>query len=338
MIIASEPTAQVLAVEDFMGGRGGTVAQRLLNNHLDLSVLRPCLETNATAILRKTEWEELDRVMVNAFTERLVGIQDLIDYNLVHPLGGLGTLVSQYNRMGDKMRAQVSMKASTDAEQSRVLMDLQSVPIPVIFSEFQLDIRLLESSRRLGDALDTVEAEATARVVAEELEYMLFNGNTTVMGGMPIYGYRTHPNRNTAAGATWGTSTNIYPNILTMVTALSADRVPGPYVLYLNNAQFMASLVITDTTRGLTEQQVALNNIPQLAAVRLSDKMPAGEAVMVAMNRQTVDLARAEDFMPVEWDSMGGLAIHYRGMTVAAPRVKADIEGRSGIYHMTGLS
>ena len=130
------------------------------------------------------------------------------------------------------MRAQVSMKASTDAEQSRVLFDLQSVPIPVIFSEFQLDIRLLESSRRLGDALDVVEAEATARVVGEELEHILFNGNTTAMGGMPIYGYRTHPSRNTAAGATWNTATNIYPNILTMVGALSADHVPGPYILY----------------------------------------------------------------------------------------------------------
>ena len=99
----------------------------------------------------------------------------------------------------------------------------------------------------------------------------------------------------------------------------------------------MASLAIQDTTRGLTERQVALNNIPQLVDVKIADKMPAGEAVMVSMSRQTVDLARAEDFMPVEWDSMGGLAIHYRGMTVAAPRVKADIAGRSGIFHMTGL-
>lgn len=332
-----EQTAQVSSVQDFMGGRGGSVAQRLLANRLDLNTLRPYVEMHTNATLRKDEWEELDRVMITAFRERLVGIQDLVDNNLVHPLGGLGTLVSQYNRMSEKNRAQVSMKASTDAEQSRVLFDLQSVPIPVIFSEFQLDIRLLESSRRLGDALDTVEAEETARVVGEELETILFNGNTTAMGGMPIYGYRTHPNRNTAAGASWGTSTNIYPNILQMVAALSADRVPGPYVLYLHNDQYMESLAITDTTRGLTERQVALNNIPMLQDIKIADKMTAGEGIMVSMNRQTVDLARAEDFMPVEWDSMGGLAIHYRGMTVAAPRVKADMGGRCGVYHITGI-
>lgn len=332
----AEQTVEVSHVQDFFAG-GGTVAQRLLKNNLDLNCLRPYVEMHANATLRKDEWEELDRVMIRAFTERLVGIADLISHNLVHPLGGLGTLVSQYNRMGEKNRAQVSMKASTDAEQSRVLFDLQSVPIPVIFSEFQLDIRLLESSRRLGDALDTVEAEETARVVGEELEYILFNGNTTAMGGMPIYGYRTHPNRNTAAGASWGTATNIYSNVLQMVAALSADRVPGPYILYLHNDQYMESLAITDTTRGLTERQVAINNIPMLEDIKIADKLPAGEGVMVSMNRQTVDLARAEDFMPVEWDSMGGLATHYRGMTVAAPRVKADMSGRCGIYHITGI-
>jgi hypothetical protein len=99
----------------------------------------------------------------------------------------------------------------------------------------------------------------------------------------------------------------------------------------------METLAITDTTRGLTERQVALNNIPMLQDIKIADKMTAGEGVMVSMNRQTVDLARAEDFTPVEWDSMGGLAIHYRGMTVAAPRVKADMCGRCGVYHITGI-
>jgi len=333
-----EQTAAVAQVGDFLGSGGGTVAQRLLNNGLNLDCLRPYKEMHVNATLRKDEWEELDRVMIRTYSERLVGIADLLSHNLVHQLGGLGTLVSQYNRMGEKNRAQVSMKASTDAEQSRVLFDLQSVPIPVIFSEFQLDIRLLDSSRRLGDALDTVEAEEAARVVAEELEYILFNGNTTAMGGMPIYGYRTHPQRNTATvGATWGTATNIYPNILGMVAGLTSDKIPGPYILYVHNDQFMETLAIQDTTRGLTERQVALNNIPMLEDIKIADKMPSGEAVMVAMNRNTVDLARAEDFTPVEWESMGGLVTHYRGMTVAAPRVKATMSGQCGIAHITGI-
>ena len=79
---------QVSTVQDFMGSGGGTVAQRLLANRLDLNTLRPYAEMHANATLRKDEWVELDRTMVAAFNERLVGIQDLIDNNLVHPQAG----------------------------------------------------------------------------------------------------------------------------------------------------------------------------------------------------------------------------------------------------------
>lgn len=323
-----ETTAQVQDVGSFMGGG---VAQRLLANGLDLS----CLRTYAT--LRKDEWERLDAAAIGAFELRLNGIADLRSRGLVEDLGGMGVLVSQYNRLSQMNEAEVSMWASMDAEQARIQMDLVSVPVPVIFKEFQLDIRFIESARRNGGNIQTDHATAAGRVVAEKLEEILFNGNTTVYGGMPIYGYRTHPNRNTGNGADWGTVGNIFGNILTMVSGLVGDGVPGPYVLYLHRTQYMQSLAIVDTTAQVSARQLALNNIPELEDIKYNDKMADGEAVMVSMNREVVDLALAEDFMPVEWDAMGGLNTHYRAMTVAVPRVKADYEGRSGIFHMSSI-
>lgn len=320
---------EMVTIDQFVNS--GTPAQRLLNNGMNLSSLR----TNAT--LRYDEWKELDTAVINAFELRLNGIADLRSRGLTKTLGGMGVLVSMYNRLSQMSAAEMSMWASTDAEQGRVLADLVSIPVPVFFKEFQLDIRFIDSWRRGGGSIDTEQATAAGRVVAEKMEEVLFNGNTTVYGGMPIYGYRTHPSRNTTSGSDWGTATNIYANITTMINGLIADGAPGPFVLYLHTDQYVQTLAISDTTRALNEMQVALANIPGLESIKFSDKMTAGEAVMVSMDPMTVDLAVAEDLMPVEWESQGGLTTHYRAMTVAVPRVKADYEGRSGIFHMTGI-
>jgi uncharacterized linocin/CFP29 family protein len=314
-----------------------SVAQRLLASNLDINVLRPVLGFHANATLRKDEWEALDAAAISSFLGTLNAVEDLRSRGLVQNLGGMGVLLSQYNRLSEMNRAQVSMWASIDAQQSRMAMDLVGVPIPVIFSEFQLDIRFLAVARRGGTPIDTLQADEAGRVVADELEHILFNGNATVWGGTPIYGYLNHPNRNTAAGASWGTATNIYPNVLTMYGALRADNVPGPYMLYLHHDQFMESLVLSDTTNQISVRQSILNSLPNLIDIKDNPKVPTGQGVMVSMDRRTVDLAVAEDFMPVEWESRGGLTTHYRGMTVAAPRVKADFSGRCGIYHITGI-
>jgi uncharacterized linocin/CFP29 family protein len=322
--------ANVFGFDEFMG-QGGSVAARLLSNNLNLASLR------TYALLRKDEWELLDTAAIQAFELRLTGIEDLRTRGLVKRLPGMGVLVSQWNRVSQMNEAEVSMSASADAEQARLDYDLQQVPIPVIFKEFQLDIRFILAHRNGTGSIETEHAMAAGRVVAEKLEDMLFNGNTTVYGGLPIYGYRTHPSRNTGSGATWATTTNVFTNIHAMASGLYADGSPGPYVLYLHRDQFAESLLLADVNNQISARNLALNNIPNLADIRMSDKMTAGEAVMVSMNPETVDLAIAEDFMPVQWDEKGGLGTHYRAMTVAAPRIKADKEGRSGIFHMTGI-
>jgi uncharacterized linocin/CFP29 family protein len=309
-----------------------TLPRLLLENNLNLDALR----TNA--LLRKDEWELLDTRLVTTFNEALNGIADLRNRGLTLDLGGMQTIISQYEKQSDMDEAMVHMAAAIEDEQDRTQYSLVSVPVPVISKGFQFDIRHLSASRRLGQSLDTTNSETAARKVAEKLEDILFNGNVSVMGGSPIYGYRTHPHRNTNTGADWGTATNIYTNILEMITIMAADRVyTGPFVLYVNPAQYVQTLAISDTTRMKSELQVALDSIPQLEAITPTDKMPAGECCLVSMTRDTTELAIGEDVSNVEWESMGGMASHFKVMTVAVPRVKSDYSGRCGIVHTTGI-
>ena len=303
----------------------------LLENNLNLDSLR----TNA--LLREDEWKQLDERLVQIFAESINGIADLRDRDLTVDLGSMGTIISQYEKLSDMDAADVNMAAGVEPEQDRPDYALVSVPVPVISKGFQFDIRHLSSSRMLGQSLDTTQSEVAARKVAEGLEDILFNGNSTVMGGNPIYGYLDHPDRNPVSGSDWGTAANIYTDILAMVTALFADRAYGPFILYLNSVQYSQTLAISDTTRIRSELQVAVDSIPALEAIRISDKVPAGEGVMVNMSRDTVELAIAEDVANVEWESMGGMVAHFRTLTVAVPRVKSDYGNRCGLAHITGI-
>ena len=114
------------------------------------------------SLLRKQEWEELDAAVIAMVKLRLNGIQDLRDNNLVQPLGGLGTLVTQWNVASEKPAATVSMDGRTKGNRDRVDKKLYGVPVPIIHDEYEIGARELESSRRLGDTLDVTFCELAA--------------------------------------------------------------------------------------------------------------------------------------------------------------------------------
>jgi len=295
------------------------------------------------SLLRKDEWEALDRTVLEAARYPLRGVQDLRSRGLVQPLGGLGTLISQWNAGSELTEANVNMNG-----QSRGLMDrqdykLSGVPVPVVWKDFDIGVRELESSRRMGDGLDTSHVFEATRVVAEKLEYMLFNGSPVVLNSTALYGYRTQTNRNTDTatnygGGDWSTITNIVSTVAGMIAAANGDRHYGPFVLYCSTVQYNeAALGYYTDGSGQTPLQRILA-MPEIEAVQKVDAavLAAGELVLVQMSRNVVDWAEAMGITVVEWMSGDGMTNHFKVMAVAAPRVKADYSGQSGIVHATG--
>ena len=231
LVVDRSPAMLSTVQETFQGG-GGWVAQTLLNNNMDFESLR----TNA--MLPEDAWRLLDTVAVQAFTQNLPAVADLRSRGLELDLGDMGTMVYSYDRLSQMNEAEISMDASLDAEQAALDRSGQSVPVPVIFKEWQLGIRTIRAAARGNISIDTDHAFAAGKVVGEKLEQLLFNGNTTVYGSLPIYGYRTHPNRNTGTGADFGTVANVYTTIEAMLDAMMVDGAPPPYSLYLHQTQF----------------------------------------------------------------------------------------------------
>ena len=89
----------------------GTAPSRLLRNGLKTNGLRTNL------LLRKDEWISLDTAIVNIARRLLNGVADLRAAGLTRTLGGLGTLMAEWEQAGDMNPARVDMSAVSRSDE-----------------------------------------------------------------------------------------------------------------------------------------------------------------------------------------------------------------------------
>ena len=193
-----------------------------VNKNGFVEVYNSVRQITTNSLLRKDEWEELDRQVIKAQEDRLNAIARLQTLGLVKRFGSIGTVLSQWNVVSEMARAEVSITGRGNTDKDRVDYNLASVPVPVIHKEYALGERELAASRRFGDGIDASNAYAASQVVAEELERMFYDGDATIsLSGNPIYGATTHPDRNTGtASGDFGTISNIYSTYIKAIKAL----------------------------------------------------------------------------------------------------------------------
>lgn len=311
-----------------------SITNRLVANNMDV---KKALRTNG--LLRKQEWEELDLALVDVARQRLQLVSDLRSMGLTLRLGGLGTLVSQYEQLGDMSAANVDMSGVTPGQEDAPDFTLVSIPVPITHKDFRVNIRKLEASRRLGDAIDVTQVQTAGRRVADALESMVLSGISGKLDGNALYGYTNHPSRNTGtAVGSFGTIANIFTTISNMVSAAEADNYFGPYILYVATAQYGQMRAVYTDGSGQSAIVRVLQNIPSIKQIKPVDQMTAGEVLLVQMTKDVVDLAIAQDIVTVQWDEMGGMVEKFKVMGCMVPRIKSDSGGRSGIVHYTGAS
>lgn len=293
------------------------------------------------SMLRKDEWAEIDRVVQESARYPLRAVSDLRGRGLTKRLGGLGSMVSQWYASSEMTGATVSMSGRGGA--SRDLPDLKQlgVPVPVIFKDFEINQRDLEASRRLGDGLDTTSTAEATRVVAEALDALVISGHSTALNGARIYGYTTHPDRNTGTatamgGGDWSTIDNVTTTVAGMINAANSDRHYGPYMLYVAQTQYNeASLRYYSDGSGETPLQRLLK-MPQVSGVQMLPQLTDGEALLIEMKREVVEWAEAMAIDVIEWSTGDGMATNFKILAVATPLIKSRYDGKSGIVHVTG--
>ena len=302
------------------------------------------IAANAPALLRIDEWRDIDRAVVQAGADRLTGIADLEGMGLVHNLGSIGITVSTYEKVSEMTPAQVSMDGITEGEKDTPAFDHDNIPVPIIHKDFDVNVRRLVASRMFGESIDVTASSIASRLVAEGCEDMLFAGKAIRVGGGTIYGYTTHPKRNTVAmGTAWTSAApaGIIGNVKSALASLRSDHFYGPYKVYIPGAyegvldeDYLVGdeeAGITVTTKTIRDRLLALSGVKEIA---VADRLTGDNVVVVQLTRDVVDLAKAQGITTVNWQAYGGMQERFKVMAVQVPRIKATFDGECGVAHI----
>jgi uncharacterized linocin/CFP29 family protein len=341
MTTARNGGAAVDAAKTLFAGSSGTWAGQMF-----LAALQRGEEISPAALrtldtLRKDEWKVFDEALVEEGVIRLRAVADLLGAGLTFNVSnGLGKTVYEYEKMTDMFPAEVSMDGNARTENDRVEFELASLPLPITHKDFFINLRTLSASRERGESLDTTQVRVAGRLIAEATESLLINGSSHVYGGLPIYGYRTFPARNTESFQTtnWDdpakTGADMLTDIQVCKAALEADRFYGPYWVYVPAA---ASRTLSNDFKAATDKPVLqrLLEVDGVEAITVCDQMAAQELVMVQGTRDVAMMVQGEPLQTVQWDINGGFTVNFKAFQISVPLLRSDAQGRCGIVHMT---
>lgn len=318
------------------GKWAGEQFMRALKNGENIS---PALLRTADT-LRTREWIAYDEALVAEAQIRLRGVADLMAAGLTKPIANaMGKTYLEYQKVGDIDPAIVSLDGVTRSENDTPEYSTANLPLPITHKDFYINMRKLVASRNLGESLDVTMARASGRKVSEELERMLYQGGKT-FGGSTIYGYCTHPNRNTMSFGTNGnwaqaakTGADMLKDVQDALTLLEGDRMYGPYWVYVSSS---GSIKLSDDFKAASDKTIRarLLEIDGIQRVTVADQMPAN-TVVVQASPDVVELVIGEPLQTVQWDVHGGMQINFKAFQIMVPLVKADASNRSGVVHIS---
>lgn len=292
----------------------------------------------ANGTLRRDEWKQLDEAVRQVAEQRLVGFQDLIDRGLTYNLGNaMGTTVLEHHKMSDALEAELSMDAVTRTQGDRVEFSTEYLPIPIVHCDYEINERVLETSRRMGNPLETLQAERAARKVSEELEKMLFTDTKHNYGSGKIKSFINFDDRNEySLDDNWDASgvsgKDIIEDVLGMKQMSIDNYHYGPWVLYIPTKYETKLDEDYDDTRGNTirERILAIQGIQDIKVV---DMLPANNVLLVQTTSDVVRIVRGMDLQNVQWETEGGFVHKFKALTIQVPQIRSDDNGRCGVVH-----
>lgn len=348
------------------GQANGSVATALLKSGMDVRMLRPYEGrdgrsyitvnhegkekafplVNATATLRKEEWIELDRAVVQAARERLRLVADLrgagLTYNLTN---GMGKTVLQTQTQSDITAARISMNPISKADGDRPEFEINNLPLPVIHHDFWFSAREIAASRSDGyTPIDTTTAQAAARKVAEEAEKLaLGTADSFSYGGGTIYGLVnfnlriTKTGLNDPAGGSWTPSKTV-TDVLDMRQKSIDNFHYGPWMLYMGTTWNKYLDEDYSASKGDNTLRERLKKIDGIQDVRTLDFLSGANAkdiILVQMTSDVIRIVNGMDITTVQWETQGGMQINFKVMAIMVPQLRADFNDKTGIVHGT---
>lgn len=299
------------------------------------------LVTNAgESTLRKDEWELLTRKMIQEYQKNTTLINDVRSAGLTSSLGGLGTIIAQWQREGDITGAQIDMDARTQAKNDRPEYDLQGIPVPITHKSYTVHTRNELASQKSGfGSTSTRTGILAATKIAQSNELMLLDGvpGMKVMGN-EIFGYRTHPERITGnTSADWATASGatILADVLDIIAEVRGDLIGGEMTFYVAEDIWTNLQNDFSDAKGSDTILERILKVAQVGSVKPARDLVAGEVLAVTLDANTIDLAIAQDTSNVMWNDISLFETEYKVFNALVPILMPTMAGRLGVAHFT---
>jgi hypothetical protein len=295
----------------------------------------------------------IDKAVVEVGLQRLTLVADMIAAGLTYPLSDpLSIAQLEWSTQSKIGAAQRTMSPASRGENKLPIILPFRLPIYLTTDKFEIDIRTLKTSQRVGTPLDVSVVKQCVRAVNEAIEDAAINGATTLDGlalqdsGYTAPGLLSGANQNTQTltAAAWTTTpvgTTVFNEVMAMIGKLQADKKFGPYRLYVGTqiGNTMDSDYNTSSPTPVTIRQRLLQ-IDALQAVKVADLLPAGnnatpsignKVILMQMTSDVADIVVGQYPTVIPWTSLDGMMIHNLVMAIMVPRVRSDADGNSGI-------
>lgn len=255
------------------------------------------------------EWAAIDQAVVRTAQSVLIGRRFI---NLVGPFGP-GVEVLPNDVLSGSGGGRVDLLGDAEDEQLSI-GSRQFLPLPLIYKDFWIHWRDLESSRVSGVPLDTGKAAAAAAATAQTEDRLIFDGNAAL--GLP--GLRTVDGRQQLPMGNWDTMGTAFTDVVEGIRVLTQAGFTGPYALAVSPRLYADLNRIFDGTGVLEVEQ-----IEKLArrGVYPSAVLPEPGALLIDSGAQNLDLGVGLDLSTAYVES-SNLNHHFRVLESLVLRIR----------------
>ena len=237
------------------------------------------------APLTEDEWKLIDETVVRVATKQLVG-RRFID--VFGPLGA-GVQAVQQDIFAGVDVGEISLLGEEDAHP--VHAETRSfLPVPLIYKDFWIYWRDLETAKNCGSGLDISAAAGAAAFVAQAEDKLILNGQEK----LGFEGLLNAKWRNSVPLLNWDEPGAAFQNIVDAHKKLVDASYYGPFALVTSPDLYAKMERVYDNTGVLEIIQV---RELMTAGVYQTPVMPDNSAVVVSTGPENLDIAIAQDLI-----------------------------------------
>jgi len=233
--------------------------------------------------LSETEWENIKNVVIEVARKRLVG-RRIVD--LHGPLGpGVQTIV--HDHFSGTTIGRIGLLGEEESDPIRSVRRESGI-IPLIYKDFVIHWRDVETARQTGAPLDTSAAAGAAAFCADAEDDLIFNGSEE----MGYEGLMVVESRNVITRRDWTEAGNAFKDVVDATQTLVQAGFYGPFAMVVSPELYTQMHQVHPGT-GVLE----IEHVRQLITdgVYQSPVIQNGYGMVVATGAQNFDLAVAQD-------------------------------------------